>query len=482
MAVGGGDAFSLPATLMTIILLLSFLQITAPWWLPELAKKYPDYHSFFQKLDTGFTLIPIVLIFFATISLAHAHFTGDLTSEHVANFGSGVEGISALPHLFFASGSPWFAVPFMICASHLFARNKGHTESLFDDGLDADFRARVLRWQGYVWIIVLIGFIPSESFAVHSTPLTFSGSELMTLPAIVSLLILGVMLGFWPLAISKLSRSGVKHLGRLAVVSGAVIISLIFLTIDSIKLDHFSDLPALFSTNEVGSLTLTMSILILLFGWPMFLTITDKVHEKRGVAKGRRWLGLQRTFGHTLVLTWVSGAVLLEPLPHIAGWSSAFWLSFTLTLPLAVTGLFGTLLPMAGLDSRPRPEAWGFFLMMTLAIPLLTIREPLTALLAPGFFLSMTTLPLLATHPEKRPDLKMAKRLLESLSVFILTIASIWGFHEVMSGNLLGLGPAIFFTITSAFLCVILLESKFFNFENEIGVKSLQTDENNESA
>ena len=61
MAVGSGDAFSLPATLLTVILLWSFFQWSAPLWLPGLAEKNPDKAKFYAGI-IGLASLVIIAI------------------------------------------------------------------------------------------------------------------------------------------------------------------------------------------------------------------------------------------------------------------------------------------------------------------------------------------------------------------------------------------------------------------------------------
>jgi hypothetical protein len=79
MAVGGGDAFSLPATLLTIILLWSFLQWSAPWWLPELARRHPEREQVWKRLDQSLTQVPALLILIAGLDLLRAYLASDHT-------------------------------------------------------------------------------------------------------------------------------------------------------------------------------------------------------------------------------------------------------------------------------------------------------------------------------------------------------------------------------------------------------------------
>jgi|GEM_PF-876452 hypothetical protein len=471
MAVGGGDAFSLPATLLTIILLWSFIQWSAPWWLPELAKKYPNNLQLHRNLDRSLTSLPFVLMMIILLDLARAHFSNNLTYEHVANFGlsdsNGVMDLVLGP--VFTNGSPWLIIPISFSAVVIVKEQFGTSYSLFDEGKEANLRARLLRWQGLLWVLILIGFIPSDAFAVYSEPLTFIGSDVSPLVISISLIFTGIFLALWSYSIARFSQFGESQKGDSFIVYGIiVIVSLFFLSMDSASSHQIEQFSELIAMGELVNLSFTAALFLLLLGWPLFLTLLDKVDQIRGVAKGRRWFGLQWIFGYTLALVWTSGALLLEPLPHITGLGSAFWLSLTLILPLAIAGLFGTLLPMAGLDSRPRPEAWGFFLMMTISLPLLTIREPLTAILVPGLFIAMTSALLLATHFEKRPNLLMQHRMIESIPIFIATIVGVWGYRLIFQGDVLGIPLAIACTIVIPVFCIFSMKgAKSVSAENE---------------
>ena len=463
MAVGGGDAFSLPATLLTLILLWSFLQWSAPLWLPGMYEKYPDKAKFLRNFDRSLTMIPVALILLVVIDLMKAHYIQDTTYAHVANFGSATStgfSIASLNHLFYSTGAPWLGILVLFSFTIVVLELHIHVDqSLFAESQSADQRARVLRWHGLLWPIMLIGFIPSEAFAVYSEPQSFIGSESASLGVSLALMFTGIGIGMWSFAIAEFSQSGKDaKLDRVFLAGGMVVVSLFFLSIENTSSPIIWNLANLIALEELDKLALTCALVVLLLGWPMFLIMMDSVHEKRGIAKSRRWLGLGRTLGHTMILTWVGGVILLEPLPHIAGWKDAFWLSLTLMIPLAVFGLVGTLLPMVGLDSRPRPEAWGFFLMMSLTIPFLTIREPLTGVLVPGLYMSMTTLPLLATHPEQRPNLAVKRRAIESAVLIGLTITALFATHKMLAGYLLAMPWAIALTLIMPFFTVILLK------------------------
>ncbi len=463
MAVGSGDAFSLPATLLTVILLWSFLQWSAPLWLPSMAEKYPDKAKFYRHFDRSLTILPVALVLLVVLALFRAHFVQDFTHGHVVSFG--ISSSSAWQRMLHGPvntvGSPWLGIIILFSITTLVKECFGNSGySLFDEH-GADLRARVLRWHGFLWPLMLIGFIPSDAFAVYTEPQTFIGSQIAPLRTTLTLIFAGIGLGIWPYAVANYSQSGdMKEGDNFLLASITAVLALFFLAMENLSSQRVDEFGELIALGEMTEFALTLSLMVLLLGWPIFLMLMSKVHEKRGIAKGRRWLGLTRAFAHTLVLIWLSGAVILESLPHIDGWSSAFWLSLTLMLPLAIFGFVGTLLPIVGQDSSPRPEVWGFFLVMSLAIPFLTIREPLTAVLMPGLFMSMTTLPLLATHPELRPNLPIQNRVFESGVLIGLTITALWGFHRMFTGDSIALSLGIGITLILPLITILLLNQK----------------------
>lgn len=463
MAVGSGDAFSLPATLLTVILLWSFLQWSAPLWLPGMAEKNPDKAKFYRNFDRSLTILPVLLVLLVVLALFRAHFTQDFTHGHVVNFG--ISNSSAWQRMLHGPantvGSPWFGIIIVFAITTLVKECFGNSGySLFDEH-GVDLRARVLRWHGFLWPLMLIGFIPSDAFAVFSEPQSFIGSEIAPLRTSLTLIFAGIGLGIWPYAMANYSQSGdMKEGGNFLLASITAVLALFFLAMENLSLQRVDAFGELIALGQMTDLALVSSLVVFLLGWPIFLMLLSKVQEKRGVAKGRRWLGLTSSLTHTLVLIWVSGAVILESLPHVAGWPSSFWVSLTLMLPLAIFGFVGTLLPIVGLDSRPRPEVWGFFLVMSLAIPFLTIREPLILVLIPGLFMSMTTLPLLATHLELRPNLPIQRRVLESVVLIGLTITALWGFHQMFAGDTMAISLAIGITLILPLISILLLNQK----------------------
>jgi hypothetical protein len=421
MAVGGGDAFSLPATLMTIVLLWSFLQWTAPWWLPELLRRYPEREQRWRRFDRALAHVPFLLIFLAGVDLLKAAVTSDHTYAFLDQ-----------PEQFV-----WFTLVFCFAFSTAIFDHFLFRWSLFDED-ESSLRAIALRWQGLLWPLLLFGFLTSDLFAVYSTPLPHIPSSVVDYGPPMIPAIAGVALASWAFLSAQSSRRQLSNEPDSPHLTIAGILVLIpILAAPGImpmggEWQNFSESVVL--GNE-SMFALATSLFILILAWPNFLYLLTRVHEKRGQAKGRRFLGLTRIFGHTLIFTWASGVILLEPLPNVAGWHSAMWLSLTLTLPLAVAGLLGTGLPLVGLDERPRPDAWGFFLAITLALQFLTIREPLTATLVPGLAVSMLALPLLATHPERRPDLPLTRRGIESAVLIGLSVVALYFFREMMRGD-----------------------------------------------
>jgi len=434
MAVGGGDVNSVPALCLTLVLLWSLLQWTAPWWLPGLAKRYPESPDQMRWFDRALTLVPALLLIIAALDLSRAHLAYDLTYAHVAAYGD-----AALPSWkrllvtpFYSEGSLWFSAAVVFSVAQVVMEGRNGRDSLFDvDGDGAGSRQQTLRWNGWLWPIILLGFISSDVFAVHSEPQTVTG-EAVGYSAVLFTCAGAVLLAVWVNALGRFSQSTLTGEGgqRSVLVSGGIA-SALLLTAALPERTAGMDWAAGAEHIALGipELLLVTSLVVAFIGYPLFLSLLARVHAARGQASGRRFLGLARTFGHTLVFCWLSGTFLLEPLPSVNGWHSAMWEAFTLLLPLALFGLLGTLLPLTGLDARQRPEAWGFNLGMALSLPFLTMHEPLTALLAPGMFAAMTTTPLLATHPEGRVDLPRQTRAIESVVIITTSVAALIALH-----------------------------------------------------
>ena len=420
MAVGGGDAFSLPATLLTIILLWSFLQWSAPWWLPELARRHPEREQVWKRFDQSLTQVPALLILIAGLDLLRAY----LASDHTYAF---------LGHL---EDAKWFVMILSYAVSSTVCDHFFWPSSLFDHERSS-LRPSTLRWHGLLWPLLLFGFLPSDLFSVNVTPLDSVISTSQTSVDIILLSLAGIALACWVHLSARTARRQLNgepdsfHLTITGVLFLIPILAVAGVMPMAGEWQNFAESVVL--GNE-STFALVTSLFILILAWPNFLELLTRLHEKRGQAKERRFLGLTLFFAHTLLFTWASGALLLEPLPNVSGWSSAIWLSFSLTLPLAVAGLLGALLPLAGLDERPRSEAWGFLLAITIALQFLTIREPLTATLVPGLGVAMMALPLLATHPEKRLDLPIGRRAFESVLLITLSIAALYFFRQMMLG------------------------------------------------
>ncbi len=208
MAVGGGDAFSLAATLLTIVLLWSLVQWTAPWWLGEMGRRQSLESSKLRLLDRMLTFLPMVLLSIVTLDLIWSHYTLDLTHAHVANFGgeqfSSWERIQAS---LFSDGSPWLAIPLFFSISS-FACEKwfGFENSLFGNEIEANQRSTVLRFHGLLWPFMLLAFVSSNSFAVFSEPQLALDANLLPSISSILLVIAGASLGVWIHLTSRLSQ------------------------------------------------------------------------------------------------------------------------------------------------------------------------------------------------------------------------------------------------------------------------------------
>ncbi len=429
MAVGGGDVTSVPALCLTLVLLWSLLQWTAPWWLTGLAKRHPESSDQMGWIDRALTLVPALLLIIAALDLSRAHLAYDLTYSHVAAYGDpdlpSWKRLLVTP--FYSEDSLWFSAAVVFSITQVILEGTNGRGNLFDVDGDGGLRQNTLRWNGWLWPIILLGFIASDVFAVHSEPQIATG-EGAGYSAVLFACAGALLVAVWINAVGRFTHSTLTGIGeqRPVLVSGVIASAL--LLIANLP-DRSAGMDLVLGSEQIAlgvpELLLVTSLVITFVGYPVFLSILARVHAARGQAPGRRFLGLARTFGHTLVFCWLSGTFLLEPLPSVSGWHSAMWEAFTLSLPLAFFGLLGTLLPLTGLDARPRPEAWGFNFGMALSLPFLTIHEPLTALLVPGLFAAMTTMPLLATHPERRPDLPLQTRAIESVVIITTSVAAL---------------------------------------------------------
>ena len=157
-----------------------------------------------------------------------------------------------------------------------------------------------------------IGFIPSDAFSVHSESQTFIGSQIAPLQTSITLIFAGIGMGIWPYAVANYSQSGdMKKGDNFLLASITAVLALFFLAMENLSSQRVDEFDELIALGQMTELALTMSMVVLLLGWPIFLMLLSKVHEKRGIAKERRWLGLTRTLSHTLILIWLSGVVCL---------------------------------------------------------------------------------------------------------------------------------------------------------------------------
>lgn len=144
--------------------------------------------------------------------------------------------------------------------------------------------------------------------------------------------------------------------------------------------------------------------------------VSLRVHADRGQATRRRWMGLMRTYFHSVFILVLGTVWVADQAGAVIDLADAAWEVRHAVGFVLLCGLAGSLLPTLGIDARPRPEAWGFHMGMLVAPALLPgiahIEHTLLSIL-----LLVTTTPVLATHPEFRPDLPWRRRGLESLLI-----------------------------------------------------------------
>ena len=160
--------------------------------------------------------------------------------------------------------------------------------------------------------------------------------------------------------------------------------------------------------------------------------VAMRIHAARGAATRRRWMGLMRTFFHDASILVLATAFLAMD----GDFAAALWASRTAVGFVLLCGLVGSLLPILGFDANPRPEAWGFHLGMLVAPALLPGIALIEHTTLPVILLAIST-PILATHPEFRPDLAWPRRGLESLLLIGSQVVVILLFKPVMALGLL---------------------------------------------
>ena len=138
-----------------------------------------------------------------------------------------------------------------------------------------------------------------------------------------------------------------------------------------------------------------------------------RVDVNRGIASRRRWMGLLLIFvGSLAMLLYV---IIQGPnSTEDSLWGSRYAIGW-----LLVCGILGALTPLAGLDTNPRPEAWGFLTGLILAPSLLPNLSQIEIFHFPIVVIAII-MPWVGTLPEERPKLSHTRRLLELLGFFLI--------------------------------------------------------------
>lgn len=371
MAIGGGDAVSPTAALLTIALLSIPPLLVCHPWLPA-------------RLSRIVHLLPVILIGGAVLFRAQVMWTADGHDAQVVGWlPAGTAGASALLHIFDGPAGLMLGLLFGF-ALGIAIRPKDY------------LTLRLYRWAALCWIVLLGWGTPSDGFArnVASMPLSEFASETDWKNLISPLLGLGLSLIVLPtLSFAEISDSNsVPEIQLIAAIS----ISLLLL--------------------DLSTGTAMSAVMILLLGAMAHIIVALWIQEKRGQAQRGKWSGLLLVFFYSSFFIIIGMAFLASSEPQITGLGDAIWSSRMTVGWILVCGLAGTLLPTIGWDARPRPEVWGFLSGLLVAPALLPRMELVEHSFLPILLLCVT-MPMMASFIESRPEFSVRRRILEFLLI-----------------------------------------------------------------
>jgi hypothetical protein len=179
------------------------------------------------------------------------------------------------------------------------------------------------------------------------------------------------------------------------------------------------------------SLSTAFGLSALLLAIPASRDLAQRVNEKWSMGEDR-WIGLVTTFGIGFGLLLISGTLLIANLPGVKTTGDSLWITTGLLIPLLLAGFVGALLPLAGFDADPRPEAWGFGLGISVALPFLIISETDALYLLPGWLLAVSCMTLLAMHSEGRDERSLGLGLVHLGAIAIIASLAMWALHSDM--------------------------------------------------
>ncbi len=372
MAIGGGDAVSPTAALLTIALLS----------IPPLLAFHPWLPSRFSRFVH---LIPVILIGGAVLFRVQAMWIADGHDTQVVGWlPKGTDGFSALIHIFDGPAGLMLGLLFGF-ALGIAIRPKDY------------LTLRLHRWAALCWLVLLGWGTPSDGFArnLSEIPLSDFASETDWKNLLFPILGLGLSLVVLP-TLSFAEISGPNLIPTIQLVA-AISISLLLL--------------------DLSTGTAMSAVMILLLGAMAHIIVALWIQEKRGQAQRGKWGGLLLVFFYSSIFITAATGFVASSEPRLTGFEDAIWSSRLTVGWILVCGLAGALLPTIGWDSRPRPEVWGFLSGLLIAPALLPRMELVEHSLIPILLLSVT-MPVMASFVEFRPEFSVLRRILE-LSLII---------------------------------------------------------------
>ena len=398
MAIGGGEVVSPTAALLTTALLLCPpLLVTWPW----LRERTQSFGEKWQRLvERLVPLSPLLLILLALIFRIDAVLSADGRDSHVAAWlPEGVGGAAAIPYIFAGEAGAMFGVLLGFAAMLAWRTRDANSHD--------SMQVRAVRWAALAWVVLLGWGTPSDAFSISvaSSALPPFGSvpEMFGL----DMVLLGALI-VHPLlsTIARLEIHGMRFASKLRLGSALVVGSVAML---------------ISQTGRMGEGVAMLALGITLVGVGGHLIVSMKIYDLRGQGKGRKWTGLLRTFVHSILFIVIGTAWVAWQDPAVASFHNALWETRYISGWVLMCGLVGAMAPMAGFDSRPRPEAWGWHSGTLFSIAIFPGLPFASAAFAP-VFLAATTVPILATHPEKRPRLAPTQRIIESILIIAAQI------------------------------------------------------------
>lgn len=401
MAIGGGDAVSPTAALLTIALLSVPALLASHPWLPP-------------RISRIVHLIPALLLGGAVLFRIQAMWIADRQDAQVVNWlPANTDGPAALLHIFDGPAGLMLGLLFGF-ALGIAIRGKDH------------LTLRIHRWAALCWLILLGWGTPSDGFAryIDATSLTAFASETDWKSLAIPLLGLGLSLVVIP-TLSQAEISGPNSISTIQIIAAFSIGLLLLDLSDEIALS---------------------AVMIVLVGSLAHLIVSLWIEEKRGQAQRGKWYGLLVVFFYSTFAIILGLSFLASSAPQVIGIEDAIWSSRFSVGWIILCGLVGSLLPTVGWDSRPRPEIWGFLSGLLVASALLPRMELIEYSLLPVLLLGVT-MPIMASLIEPKSEVSVLQRMVELFLILVSHIVSI----ILVSKEILPLTAMILFILLPIF-------------------------------